>query len=74
MYICFIPKKNRVKSLFKTHIMFGLFKKKTEQEKLQDQYEKLMREAYLLSSTNRKMSDQKTFEANQLMDQIARLS
>jgi hypothetical protein len=54
--------------------MFGLFKKKTEQERLQEQYEKLMREAYLLSSTNRKMSDQKTFEANQLMDQIGKLS
>ena len=39
--------------------MFGLFKKKTEKEKLQDQYEKRLREAYILSSTNRKMSDQK---------------
>lgn len=55
-------------------MMFGLFKKKTEREKLQDQYEKLLSEAYLLSSTNRKLSDQKTFEANQLMDQIAKLS
>ena len=54
--------------------MFGIFKKKTEQEKLQDQYEKLLREAYLLSRTNRKMSDQKTFEANQLLDQISKLS
>lgn len=54
--------------------MFGLFKKKTKKEKLQDQYEKLLREAYLLSSTNRKMSDQKTFEANELLEQIAKLS
>ena len=52
-------------------MMFGLFKKKTDKEKLQAQYEKLLREAYLLSSSNRKMSDQKTFEANQLLDQIA---
>ena len=74
MYICYVNKKNQVKPLLNNQMMFGLFKKKTEQEKLQDQYEKLMREAYLLSSTNRKMSDQKTFEANQLMDQIARLS
>ena len=54
--------------------MFGLFKKKTKKEKLQEQYEKLLREAYLLSSTNRKMSDQKTFEANQLMEQITKLT
>ena len=53
--------------------MFGLFKKKTKKEKLQEQYEKLLREAYLLSSTNRKMSDQKTFEANQIMEQITKL-
>lgn len=53
--------------------MFGLFKKKTEKEQLQSQYEKLLREAYLLSSTNRKMSDQKTFEANTVMDQLEKL-
>jgi hypothetical protein len=55
-------------------IMFGLFKKKTEKEKLQEQYEKLSKEAYRLSSTNRKMSDQKTFEANEIMDQLEKLS
>ncbi len=54
--------------------MFKLFKKKTEKEKLQEQYEKLLKEAYLLSSTNRKLSDQKTFEANQIMDQLERSS
>ena len=54
--------------------MFGLFKKKTEKEKLQEQYEKLSKEAYELSSTNRKLSDQKTFEANQVMDQLEKLS
>ena len=54
--------------------MFGLFKKKTEKEKLQERYEKLSKEAYLLSSTNRKMSDQKTFEANEIMDQLEKLS
>ncbi len=54
--------------------MFKLFKKKTEKEKLQEQYEKLLKEAYLLSSTNRKLSDQKTFEANQIMDQLEKSS
>ena len=43
--------------------MFGLFKKKSEKEKLQEQYKKLLKEAHRLSKTNMKMSDQKTFEA-----------
>ncbi len=54
--------------------MFGLFKKKSDKEKLQYQYEKLLREAYLLSSSNRRMSDQKSFEANQLLKQISNLN
>ena len=54
--------------------MFGLFKSKSEKEQLQEQYEKLLREAYLLSTTNRKVSDQKTFEANKIMDQLEKLN
>lgn len=50
--------------------MFGLFKKKTEKEKLQMQYQKLMKEAHSLSTTNRKLSDQKVFEAEELMNQL----
>ena len=50
--------------------MFGIFKKKTEKEKLQEQYEKLLKEAYTLSTTNRKMSDQKTFEASEVLKKI----
>ena len=46
--------------------MFGIFKKKSEKEKLQSQYEKLLKEAYDLSTTNRKMSDQKKFEAEEI--------
>ncbi|WP_157483785.1 Lacal_2735 family protein [Maribacter hydrothermalis] len=53
--------------------MFGLFKKKTEKEKLQTQYEKLLKEAHTLSTTNRKMSDQKTFEAEEIMKQLEKL-
>ncbi len=37
--------------------MFGLFKKKTEKEKLQAEYEKLMRESHRLSTINRAESD-----------------
>jgi len=54
--------------------MFGIFKKKTEKEKLQEQYDKLLKEAYTLSSTNRKMSDQKTFEANEILEQLEKLT
>lgn len=53
--------------------MFGLFKKQTEKEKLQIQYEKLLKESYNLSTTNRKLSDQKVFEAEQIMNKIERL-
>lgn len=54
--------------------MFGLFKKKSEKEKLEQKYNKLLREAYALSRSNRKMSDQKTFEANEVLKQIDALS
>ena len=53
--------------------MFGLFKKKTEKEKLQAQYEKLLKEAHTLSTTNRTLSDKKTFDANEIMKQIVNL-
>jgi transcription elongation GreA/GreB family factor len=44
--------------------MFGLFKKKTEQEQLQEQYKKLLAEAHQLSHTNRRASDEKAAEAD----------
>tara|TARA_R110002051_G_scaffold159536_2_gene230894 strand:- start:7427 stop:7615 length:189 start_codon:yes stop_codon:yes gene_type:complete len=50
--------------------MFGLFKKKSEKEVLQKQYKDLMNEAYQLSSVNRKASDDKTYEAEQVMKKI----
>lgn len=53
--------------------MFGLFKKKSEKEKLQEQYAKLLKEAHALSTINRKMSDQKAFEAEGVMKQIEKL-
>lgn len=54
--------------------MFGLFKKITEKEKLQVQYEKLLKESYELSTTNRKLSDQKAFEADEVMNKIEKLN
>ena len=50
--------------------MFGLFKKKTEKEKLYESYQKLLKEAHSLSTTNRKLSDQKAFEAEEVMKQL----
>lgn len=55
---------------YKTNTMFGLFKKKSEKEKLQEQYEKLLKEAHSLSTTNRKMSDQKVFDANEVLKKL----
>lgn len=50
--------------------MFGLFKKKSEVEKLQDSYKKLMKEAYKLQSINRTNSDQKYAEADIVLKKI----
>lgn len=50
--------------------MFGLFKKKSEKEKLQNLHTKLLAEAHSLSTKNRKLSDAKIYEAAQIMKQI----
>lgn len=47
-----------------------LFKRKTELEKLTSRYAKLMEEAKVLSSTNRKESDKKVAEAQEIADRI----
>ena len=53
--------------------MFGLFKKKSEKDTLYEQYQKLTKEAHSLSVTNRKESDQKVYEAEEIMKQIEKL-
>ena len=50
--------------------MFGLFKRKTEIEKLQDQYKKPMKEGFDLQSVNRSARDQKYLEADQILKKI----
>ena len=52
--------------------MFG-FKKKSEKEKLQAKYEKLIAEAYKLSHSDRKASDLKTAEADEILKKIESL-
>ena len=77
MYICFIDDLIVVRiqrQILKRDLaMFGIFKKKSEKEKIQDQYEKLLREAFVLSRSNRRVSDQKIFEANEMMKQLGQL-
>jgi len=50
--------------------MFGLFKKTSELEKLQKQYEKLMADWHRLSTTNRAESDKKYAEAQKVLERI----
>lgn len=52
--------------------MFG-FGKKTELQKMEKQYKKLLDESYALSHSNRSASDIKAAEANSLMDKILEL-
>jgi hypothetical protein len=47
-------------------IMFGLFKKKSEMEKLQEQYEKLMKDYHTLSTTDRTASDKAYAAADEI--------
>jgi hypothetical protein len=53
--------------------MFGLFKKKSPLEKLQEKYKKLMEEAFLLQSVNRRDSDAKYLEADDILKNIEEL-
>jgi len=50
--------------------MFGLFKKKSPAQKLQAKYEKLIQEAFELSTKNRTLSDQKQAEAQEVLKEI----
>ena len=50
--------------------MFGLFKKKSEKDILLKKYKFLTEEAYKLSHINRMASDEKTKEANLILDKI----
>ncbi len=54
--------------------MFGLFKKKTELEKLQEKNQKLLKEAFNLSKTDRKVSDNKYAEADIIQKKIETLT
>lgn len=53
--------------------MFGLFKKKSAKEKLEDQYDTLIKKSYDLSHTNRAESDKIAAEAHAVLEQIKNL-
>ena len=53
--------------------MFGLFKKKSKEEQLQEKYKKLLNEAHRLSTINRAESDRKTAEAQSVLDELEQL-
>ncbi len=55
-------------------VMFGLFKKKSKREKLNQKYEKLMEESYNLSKTDRKASDEKRAEAEAILKEMDELA
>jgi len=54
--------------------MFNLFKKKSEAEKLNEKYKKLLKEAHTLSTSNRTASDAKYAEAQEVLKQIEKIS
>lgn len=53
--------------------MFGLFKKKTDKEQLNETYKKLLEKAHKLSHTNRTASDKVLAEAEEVAKKIEAL-
>ncbi|MCK0188417.1 Lacal_2735 family protein [Arenibacter sp. F20364] len=53
--------------------MFGIFKKKSKVEKLQEKYNTLMKEWHTLSSINRSESDKKYAEAQEVLEELVAL-
>jgi hypothetical protein len=53
--------------------MFGLFKKKSEKERLQEAYAKMMSDAHKLSHSNRTASDKLMAEAEEIAKKMEKL-
>ncbi len=67
---CLLTRVRTNEDLYCYTYMFGLFKKKSEKEKLEDQYEKLLAETHKLSTVNRTASDAKAAEADAVLKKI----
>ncbi len=50
--------------------MFGIFKNKSEKEKLQIKYQQLKEKAFKMSKINRKESDKLESEAQKILDML----
>jgi len=50
--------------------MFGLFKKKTEREKLEAEYDALIKKSYELSHSNRAESDRVQAQAQSVLQKL----
>lgn len=50
--------------------MFGLFKKKSEKEKLQEKYKELMEKAYKASHSDRSLADSLTAKAEEIAEKL----
>ncbi len=50
--------------------LFNLFRKKSEKEKLEIRYKQILKEAHALSKYNRRKSDEKYAEADQVIKEI----
>lgn len=53
--------------------MLGLFKQKSEREKLEKKYAQLMSQSYKLSTVNRSKSDAAYAEAHEVLEVISKL-
>ena len=53
--------------------MFGLFKRKSEKEKLEELYRKKKEQVFKMSRINRTESDRLEKEANDILDRIDKL-
>jgi|TARA_B110000211_G_scaffold77545_1_gene90860 hypothetical protein len=53
--------------------MFGIFKRKSEKQKLIELYNKKKEQAFRLSRTNRKEGDRMEKEANDILNKIDKL-
>lgn len=60
--------------MLKEENMFSLFKKKSEKDKLNEQYMKLMQQAKDLSSRDRAAADKKYAEAQEVLDRIDKIA
>lgn len=53
--------------------MIRFFRKKSKYEKLDSEYKKLMKQAFVLSTKNRKLSDEATSKANDIQKLMSEL-